>query len=173
MFKSKKDRALLGDARGATILEFALVLPLFLSILFSGVEFGLFMFASNLVQRAVHDGSRLALTGSNYAERQALEGSGTTLSREDYIRAMILERLGGLADNGTLTISSVVHDNISNLNSAGVPEGGSVFGKGGQVIAYDVAFEWNVMTPGILTFLSQDGKMVMSSSLIVQNENFR
>jgi hypothetical protein len=159
-----------GDRRGTTILEFALVFPIFLTILFSGIEFGLFLFASNVVQQAVFDGSRLGLTGSSYSSRQSPKDS---LSRENYIRKMITERLGPLADNGVLTINTRTFATLNGLNSAGLAVEGTSFGKGGQVVAYDAEFAWNIVTPGILNFLGVEGQLIVTSTAIVKNENFR
>lgn len=152
------------DRRGTTILEFALVFPVFLTILFSGIEFGLFLYASNVVQQAVFDGSRLGLTGSAYS---------SSLSRADYIRSMITQRLGPLADNGTITVTTRAFQNLQGLTAAGLPIENGGFGTGGQVVAYDVEFAWDIVVPGVLTFLGDEGQLVVTSRAIVKNENFR
>ena len=49
--------------RGATLVEFAMVLPLFLLLLFGIIEFGRYFFVQHTVQFATREGTRLALVG--------------------------------------------------------------------------------------------------------------
>ena len=51
-----------GD-RGATAVEFALVLPLFVLLLFGIIDFGRYFFVQHTVQFATREGTRLALVG--------------------------------------------------------------------------------------------------------------
>jgi len=52
----------LGDHRGVSIVEFALVLPLLLGFLGATVDFGLAFFVSHITQNAAREGARLAIT---------------------------------------------------------------------------------------------------------------
>jgi hypothetical protein len=49
--------------RGATVVEFAMVLPLFLLLLFGIIEFGRYFFVQHTLQFATREGTRLALVG--------------------------------------------------------------------------------------------------------------
>ena len=49
--------------RGATAVEFALVLPLFVLLLFGIIDFGRYFFVQHTVQFATREGTRLALVG--------------------------------------------------------------------------------------------------------------
>jgi hypothetical protein len=49
--------------RGTTVVEFALVLPLFLMLIFAIVDFGWYFFVQHTLQFATREGTRLALTG--------------------------------------------------------------------------------------------------------------
>ncbi|ETX03310.1 MAG: hypothetical protein ETSY1_00425 [Candidatus Entotheonella factor] len=51
----------LGNHRGASIVEFALVLPLVLGFLGATIDFGLAFFASHIAQNAAREGARLAV----------------------------------------------------------------------------------------------------------------
>jgi Flp pilus assembly protein TadG len=53
--------------RGATVVEFAMVLPLFLLLLFGIIEFGRYFFVQHTVQFATREGTRLALVGGTLA----------------------------------------------------------------------------------------------------------
>ena len=52
----------LGNHRGVSIVEFALVLPLLLAFLGFTVDFGLAFFVSHMAQNAAREGARLAVT---------------------------------------------------------------------------------------------------------------
>ena len=57
----RPDRCLPRDESGAVLVEFALVLPLFLVLLFSVVDFGQIYFRWILAEKATHIASRLAV----------------------------------------------------------------------------------------------------------------
>src|SRR5436309_9936394 len=63
--------------RGVEIAEFALALPLFLIIMISIVDFGIYSFIQHTLQFATREGVRLALVG-----RTLTDASGNTLTRE-------------------------------------------------------------------------------------------
>jgi Flp pilus assembly protein TadG len=63
--------------RGNTIVEFALVLPIFILLVIGIVEFGYYFFVQHTLQYATREGMRLALVG-----RQLAGPGGTALSRE-------------------------------------------------------------------------------------------
>jgi len=52
----------LGNHRGVSIVEFALVLPLLLAFLGFTIDFGLAFFVSHMAQNAAREGARLAIT---------------------------------------------------------------------------------------------------------------
>ena len=58
-----KRRQLLCDRRGSTAVEFAIVAPIFLVMMFSMFEIGWFYFANSVVDASVADASRLIKTG--------------------------------------------------------------------------------------------------------------
>ncbi len=56
------------NRRGATVVEFALVVPLFITLLFAALEFGRFVILRNTAQNAAYEGARVAmLHGSSAA----------------------------------------------------------------------------------------------------------
>lgn len=60
------------DARGAAVLEFALVAPLFLALLFGIVGYGGYFWRGHTIQQAANDAARAAIPGLTAAERQSL-----------------------------------------------------------------------------------------------------
>lgn len=80
--------------RGAAVVEFALVVPLFFMLVFGIIEFGQGFMVSQLINSAAREGARVAITpGSTNAEVQQ-----TVLD--------VIERTSGTAaDNVTVTIT--------------------------------------------------------------------
>lgn len=79
--------------RGSTLVEFALVLPMFLLFLFGIMEFGRYFFVQHTMQFATREGTRLALVGGTLVDEQ-----GNTMTRVDSIVQMI-------EDNARLAIN--------------------------------------------------------------------
>src|SRR5271156_2061733 len=59
---------------GFTMLEFAIVAPVFLLLIFAGMNYAWLMFAQMNIQQAVDDGGRYASTG------QEMSGSGSRIT---------------------------------------------------------------------------------------------
>ena len=70
-------RRTLRNGKGATIVEFALVFPFLMLLIFAVIDFGLYFFVQHSLQFATREGVRLALVG-----RTINDGSGNPMSRE-------------------------------------------------------------------------------------------
>jgi len=64
--------------RGATALETAIVLMVFLTLVFGMLEFGLAVFRSNIVSQAARQAARLAIVRGEYAEPELKAWGPTT-----------------------------------------------------------------------------------------------
>jgi Flp pilus assembly protein TadG len=71
------NRKTLRNAKGVTIVEFALVFPLLMVLIFGVMDFGMYFFVQHSIQFATREGVRLALVG-----RTINDGAGNPLSRE-------------------------------------------------------------------------------------------
>ncbi|WP_428969806.1 TadE/TadG family type IV pilus assembly protein [Sphingomonas sp. Xoc002] len=60
------------DRRGAALIEFALVLPILLTMLMGIVSFGEYFLTAHLVQQAANDAARAALAGMSATERKGI-----------------------------------------------------------------------------------------------------
>jgi len=79
-------RRTLHGRKGATIVEFAMVFPLLLLLMFGVMDFGFYYFVQHSLQFATREGVRLALVGRTIADPS---GSGTQLGRVESIVATI------------------------------------------------------------------------------------
>jgi Flp pilus assembly protein TadG len=71
-------RKTLRNGKGSTIVEFALVFPMLLLLMFGVMDFGFYFFVQHSLQFATREGVRLALVGRTIANP---DGSGNQLSR--------------------------------------------------------------------------------------------
>lgn len=63
---------LAGDPRGTAMIETALLLPLFLTLLLGILIYGQYFLLAHSVQQAANDGARAAITGLDAADRRAV-----------------------------------------------------------------------------------------------------
>jgi len=79
------------DSRGATIVEFALVIPVLAMLLLGLLDLGYRSYASSVLQGALHDAARMATVG------------GYSMAQID---ARVRTRLAGFASRSTVTTST-------------------------------------------------------------------
>lgn len=58
------------NKKGTTVVEFALVLPLFFLLIFGIIDFGRYFFVEHTLQYATREGMRLALVGGTLNDQQ-------------------------------------------------------------------------------------------------------
>jgi hypothetical protein len=61
MLKELKKDGLLKSQKGATLVEFAIILPLLLLLIFGIIEFGLFLFNRHVITNAVREAARAGI----------------------------------------------------------------------------------------------------------------
>lgn len=98
-------RALSADRRGATIVEFALIIPVICMILAAGIEIGYRAYLTAIIQGALLEASRLATVGDQ---------SGETIDN------VIKERVGMLSDPSN--VKSIQKESFFNFSNVGKPE---------------------------------------------------
>ncbi len=150
---------LVGDRSGATVVEFALVLPVLMAVILVVLEFGMMLTAQGLLDSAALQVSRLGTTGF------APDGS----SREDYIRQFVSSQAFGLLQPEKLSISATSYTSFSDIDQPdkGVPG----FGGPDAVVVYRLTYPWDGVTPLIGKFFGDAG-MSLTASLAVRNEPF-
>ena len=159
------------NCKGIAAIEFAILFPIFIFLIFSIIEFGFLMFLNSLVNNAVTEAGRLGITGSNYAFRQIIEPGKDPLTREEYVEKVLKDKLGTVADYGVLDIKTQKYSNIGTLSLGG---GNSTlgFGSSGEIVVYNITFTADILSPLLLPFIGKNGKYVITSQTVLQNEGF-
>lgn len=153
-------RRITGQQAGATAIEFAIVAPVLILLLFGIIEFSLMMFASSIIEGATANISRQSKTG---ADRSTAADPGEQ-AQEDTARLqqMILARGRGVLHSDKLTVVTRPDSSVT----------GSV-GRAGEMVIYNVRYDWNIITPFLSSMLGdEDGIFTISSTTAVVNEPF-
>ena len=119
--------------KGATVVELAIVLPIFLSILFTIFDFAIFGYVNLTMQHAVREGSRYAITGRSDLDPQ----SGGDR------RAAVIEKIrnssNGLFDHVSSESDIVVTDSNGNAVAG--------FGAPGDIVVIRMNCAWPPLSP--------------------------
>ena len=151
-------------SQGVTIMEFSLVLPLLLVLIFTIVDFGMYFFISHTVQFATREGVRLALVG-----RTLTDASGNALNREASIIQTIDDKAKIAVSPSSLQISiypvaAGFSDPVDWQNT--VDAGGP-----GSYMRVKTRYQYKFITP-LLAALAPGGKVTIQAQATYRNEMF-
>ena len=179
-------KAVIGDG-GKAIVEFALVAPIFLGITLSIFEFSGIMFVQTLLEGGAREASRYGLTG------QQPEG----VSRDDMILQIVSENSYGIIDVDELEMETRVYDNFEEVgqpepftdengndaydegelytdvngnNSWDDDMGAAGLGGPGEVVVYQMSYDWPIMIPLFQPFFGDH--VTLQANIAVRNEPF-
>jgi hypothetical protein len=150
--------------RGATAVEFALVLPLFVLLMFGIIDFGRYFFVQHTVQFATREGTRLGLVGGTMGE---LDRTGSIIQK-------IMDNAGIAIDPAELSISIFPITGYTdptgweNTKNAGGP---------GDFMRVRTKYTYHFLTPFIGDFFEgadgeEKGINVISAEATYRNELF-
>lgn len=152
------------DSKGVTIVEFALVLPIFALLLCATIEFGYYFFVQQTLQYATREGTRLALVGAT------LTNSSGPMTRQASIIQTIQSSASMAVNPNALQISifPVVGPNYTNpANWQTMTNPGS----GGDFMRVVVQYTFKFWTPLIGKFFPS-GQQVIIAQALYRNEMF-
>lgn len=177
------------DVNGVTAVEFALIAPVLLLLIFGIVEVSLIMFAGHILETAAFSAARVGKTG--YAE------SGK--SREQTILDALTRKISALLDPTRLSITSRAYDDFSSVsdhepfvdvNDNGVRDEGENYtdqngngqydqdsgsdgpGSAGEVTVYTISYPWPLFTPMMAELIGTNGVVILSARAVVKNESY-
>ena len=96
------------NERGAFVLEYALLAPLFMAITFGSIEMGRILMVYSTMEGAVTEATRIAMTGS------IPDGYDTT---DAYIQDHVKQSLENVGVDAGVTISMKVYDSFSDVGA--------------------------------------------------------
>jgi Flp pilus assembly protein TadG len=143
----------LRDARGATLVEAAIVTPLLLLMTLSIVDFGAMFYAYLALENGVSQATRYGVTG------QVVAGK----SREESIRQAMRDATPTLTlDDGAFTFSHMTPGSATWASGAGGP---------GDISRVTINYSIELLTPLIRPFFP-GGELVVRVESAMQNERF-
>ncbi len=172
--------------RGATAVEFALVLPLLLLFIVGGIEMAIVLFIGSSIESAVMESSRYGITGTE-----------TGVSRADRVLEIVAAKTYGLLNMDEVHLDTLVYQSFADIgqpepftdeNGNHVYDTGEPFidvngngqwdpdmgaaGLGGpsDVVVYRLSYAWGIVTPVLRRILGESATYV--SSIAVRNEPF-
>jgi len=169
------------NADGSTAVEFAIVAPLFLTMMFSTFEVGWFFFANSAVDASVGDMGRLIKTG----QVQGWDGTDEEKYDDLYDRVCnIVKSFGGCENRLTLevdtfdTFAELAADNTPATCADAPPEDLAALpfdpGEELQIIRVRICYIYTTLNPAIGVNLAEEGtnKRRITSVMIFRNEPY-
>lgn len=148
--------------RGSSIIEFALIAPAFLLLLFGAIELGLMFWVNITMQHAVREGARYAITGQS-----GLDPDTADPERYRAVVQAIKDNSMGLFDKAGAVISV---NNKSYADSAAYSA--TMFGQPGDILVLQLDCAWPFATPLMRPFFD-DGTYHFSVAATMRNEAFK
>ena len=145
---------------GATVVEMAIIAPVFLLVMLALVELSLMFFATLTMQYAVREGARYAITGQSNLD-PASSNQQRTAAVIQSMRSNSLGFYDRLAPK--ITVNGVGYSSAN--------YGSSMFGTAGSILVLQVTSEWSVTTPLLRQFF-KDGKYTFTVGAVMRNEVF-
>lgn len=151
---------------GATIVEMAIITPVFLLLLLGLIEFGLMFFTTLTMQYAVREGARYAVTGqSNLDPNSANQQHYAAVIQKIRNNSMgLYDRLGKDGTSGpTISVNGTTYQSST--------YGNTMFGTAGSIVVLQLDCYWKVTTPLVAAFF-QDGQYHFKVGATMRNELF-
>jgi Flp pilus assembly protein TadG len=139
------------------MVEFAMILPLFLLLMFALIDLGRYYWIRETVENAVRQAGRYAVTGQSMA--------GDT--RVQSITQVADNAMAGLntLDTTTITVSS------SPVGESGNSTSGFA-GYGGENVTIQIQTVLGFFTPGIARYFGPTGSNTLVEAVTFRNESF-
>jgi Flp pilus assembly protein TadG len=140
------------DARGANLIEAAIITPLVLLVTFAIIDFGAIFYIWLALQNGASQASRFGVTGNTMP----------SMSREASVRQALIDA------TPTITIPA------ANITFANMPVGGTTWTNGslgaeGAVGKVTVTYTWTLLTPLVRVFFP-GGQVTLSAEATMTSE---
>lgn len=172
---------LASDRRGATIVEFALILLPLCTILMGGLELGYRVYAQSIVTGSLRDAARMASTGS-YSGQQIDNYVTTTLKKFRPSATISIDKrsysnFSGVGEpepitSGTVASGTYCFQDINNNSNWDEDQGLDGIGGAEDVIYYEVALSYKTLFPFSISNMAFSPYSTVNANTIVSNEPF-
>lgn len=148
----------LRQEEGASIVEFAIMAPIFIFFIFAVIQLSAVLIIDNALEASIREAARYGISG---------QGSG---ARDSEIRSRIQtvarDYSGGLINPSNLTITINSYPNFQALDANTSASNGS--GSGSQAVKYQVQYTWNTTIP----IFGASNLIILKAQTPVMNEGF-
>jgi Flp pilus assembly protein TadG len=158
---------------GSAVVEFALIAPLFIGLLFAIIETALMFFASQVLETVTQDSARQIFTGQ--AQNQALTAA--------QFKALVCTKVVALFDcaNG-ITIDVQNYPQFGNVNVSSAIDASKNFtnpnnynpGGPGDIVVVRLFYQWPIIVTKFGYDISNlaNGKRLLTATAAFQNEPY-
>jgi hypothetical protein len=145
-----------GDSKGTSLVEAAIITPLLLLLTFAIVDFGALFYVYLALENGVSLATRFAITGNTLSDP-----GGTALGRTDSIKLAMRRATPTLTiDDGDFTFEHIVPGGAGWVGGVGGPS---------DVEKVSVNYKWTILTPVIRPFFP-GGQMTFHVESAMKNE---
>ncbi|WP_421782533.1 TadE/TadG family type IV pilus assembly protein [Kiloniella litopenaei] len=175
--------------RGAVALEYALGLPIFLTLVLGVFDLGGVYFATILLEGGLREAARYGVTGDldpgvtkeeKILETINLHGAGFVQVQADELSTLVYEDFDAIGDPEPYVDANGnnIYDGgeaFTDLNCNGAWDSDAGFdgaGNGSEVVLYTVEHETQLITGYIAHLIGENGKVKLRASVAVRNEPY-
>jgi Flp pilus assembly pilin Flp len=178
--RRSRRRSFAGDTTGATIVEFALLAPIFFSTLLTVFEVGIMFGTSVMLDTAAQNAGRVVRTGAIY--EATWPGLDPTAQKDLFETEMCREMF--LADCADLSYDVQASANFQSASAdvtfdadGAIESPGFDIGAPREIVVVTVAHRYDFIIPFLANAWGQDGlntpnSRVLRSTLVFRNEPF-
>jgi Flp pilus assembly protein TadG len=143
---------------GSTLVEFAIIAPVFLLLMIGIIELSMAYFANLTMQHAVREAARYAVTGNS-----DLDPNASNQQRYQAVMQKMKESSMDMYDKVSPVMTVSVNGNATN--------GSGTFGNAGDIVVISIDCSWTFATP-LMAAIFKDGKTHFVVAATMRNESF-
>jgi Flp pilus assembly protein TadG len=158
------------DTRGATVIEFAIVGPIFLLLVLAVIENGLTLFSQSVLDNATRDAARLAMTGQ-------VQLGGASFP------TLLCNELSGIMPCANLQYRVQTGSSFGSLSPAVTNSGGTLqgfqsyptapaAGIANQYVLVQVGYNRSYLIPWVGQYFNASGSAMLMSTQAFENEPY-
>ena len=172
-FIAKALRRFRRNRRGSAAIEFAMVAPMFIALLFAIIETAMVFYASQVLETVTQDSARMIMTG------QAQNAAYTQAQFKPYVCSQVVALFD--CTNGIYidvqSYSTFASVNVADPIDAGknfVPPNNYSPGGPGNIVVVRLFYQWPIFVTGLGYNISNlsGSKRLLSATAAFQNEPF-